>query len=79
MKPNAASEPLTMTSISQEITDNFAGLVNYLSDLSDDSNNESGDKSAVADVERHSHQLPAVPSLKRQKLANVPYHKQRKL
>ena len=53
--------------------EDFADLVNYPSDLSDDS-----DKGSVADDERHSHRLPTVPKLKRRKL-DIPYREQRQL
>jgi len=51
--------------MSPEIMEDFADLVNYPSDLSDNSDDESGNESPAADDERHSHQLPAVPKLKR--------------
>ena len=65
-------------SMSPEITEDFTDLINYPSDLSDDSGNKSGDESSVADDERHSHRLPSVPKLKRRKL-DIPYHEQRQL
>jgi hypothetical protein len=74
-KPSLA---VSTASSTPEITEDFANLVNYPSDLSDDSNDESGNKSSVADNERHSHRLPAVPKLKRRKL-DIPYREQRQL
>ena len=78
-KPSPATSTLSLTpSATPEIMENFADLVNYPSDLSDDSDSESGDESSVADDERQSHRLLAVPKLKRRKL-DVPYHEQRRL
>jgi hypothetical protein len=62
---NAASTAPSTPSMSPEITENFANLVNYPSDLSDDSDNGSSDENSVIDDEIHSHPLPAVPKLKR--------------
>ena len=78
-KPSIAASTASSTpSTSPEITEDFADLVNYPSDLSDDSDNESGDESSIIDDERHSHRLPAVPKLKRRKL-DIPYREQRQL
>jgi len=78
-KPSIATSTASSTpSTSPEITEDFADLVNYPSDLSNDSDNESRDESSIIDDERHSHQLLAVPKLKRQKV-DIPYREQRQL
>ena len=77
--PSPAANSASSTPFSPEIMENFADLVNYPSDQSDNSDDESGDESsqAVAD-ERQSCRLPAIPKLKRRKL-DIPYREQRQL
>ena len=54
-KPPPAVTLASLIPSSLEITENFADLVDYLSNCSDDSNDESGDKGSIIDDERHSH------------------------
>jgi hypothetical protein len=75
-KPSTTASTTSFTSsMGTMIMEDFADLVNYPSNLSNDSDNESSDKSSVTDEKIHSNQLPAIPKLKRQKL-DIPYHKQ---
>jgi len=47
-KPSPATSTLSLTpSATPEIMENFADLVNYPSDLSDDSDSESGDEALL--------------------------------
>lgn len=54
-KPPPAVTLASLIPSSLEITENFADLVDYLSNCSDDSNDESGDEGSIIDDERHSH------------------------